>query len=234
MKSKVKILFVEDDPNLGFVIQDRLKMLGFTVHLARDGKSGLQQFNGNNYDLCILDVMLPQKDGFSLAEDIRKTDMETPIIFLTARNQIADKAQGFTVGADDYLTKPFEHDELVMRIHALLKRTNKEKKTPSIEEYDLASFKFTPETRTLERKGEQKRLTKTESEVLHILCRNRDKIMERDMILNMVWGKDDYHTGRSLDVYISKLRKYLSQDETLSIENVHGVGFILKTDEERD
>ncbi|NNC83313.1 MAG: response regulator transcription factor, partial [Flavobacteriales bacterium] len=223
----VHILYVEDDPSLGFVVQDRLKAEGFIVHLMRDGKSALQQFNSRDYDCCVLDVMLPQKDGFSLAEDIRKVDSEIPILFLTARESIDDKATGFNKGGDDYLTKPFEHRELVMRIQALLKRHRRQ---PEQSTRTIGNYRYDERTMTLGHGDDLRRLTKTENKVLSVLHAHRDQVLERELLLNLVWGKDDYQTGRSLDVYVSKLRKYLSQDPRIRIENVHGVGFKLEVD----
>ncbi|NND94269.1 MAG: response regulator transcription factor [Flavobacteriales bacterium] len=228
-REKVNILYVEDDPSLGFVVQDRLKEEGFVVHLMRDGKSALQQFNERDYDICVLDVMLPEKDGFSLSEDIRKLNKSVPIIFLTARESIDDKVTGYGVGGDDYLTKPFAHEELVLKINALLRRSRgyNQKGNRST----IGRYTFDKDTMNLSLDGEKKRLTRIESKVLNLLCEHRNRVMERDLLLNLVWGKDDYQTGRSLDVYLSKLRKYLSKDPRISIKNIHGVGFKLEIDE---
>jgi len=220
------VLYVEDDTNLGFVVQDGLKAEGYLVHLIRDGKTALQQFNSKPYDICVLDVMLPEKDGFSLAQDIRKVNAEVPIIFLTARGLIDDKVTGYDAGADDYLTKPFEQKELVLRMNALLRRKNGVAKIK--QPYCLGNYVFDNESMNLTYGGESRRLTKTENKVLQLLCEHRNRVMERDLLLNMVWGKDDYQTGRSLDVYLSKLRKHLSADDRIRIENIHGVGFKLE------
>lgn len=229
MSAKAKILYVEDDHSLGFVVQDRLKLAGYQVHLCRDGKSALQQFNKTNYQICILDVMLPKKDGFSLAEDIRKVNSSVPILFLTARGSIEDKITGFGTGADDYLTKPFEHRELVLRVESLLRRVDS---TPDVaREFHIGQYKYEPDVMHLSLGDEVKRLTKTENKVLLALYENRHKVIERDLLLNLVWGKDDYATGRSLDVYLSKLRKYLAEDPQVKIENMHGVGFKLQIDD---
>jgi len=228
-KSKGKILLVEDDPNLGFIVQDRLKRDGFDVALGRTGKEGLKMYNNGSFDLCLLDVMLPEKDGFSLAEDIRKVNEDTPIIFLTARDMIEDKAKGYSSGGDDYLTKPFSHEELVLRINALLKRANKNQ-APREKGFQLADLYFDPIAHTLTGPNSAQRLTKKEAHVLKLLCEHREKVLERDLILNLVWGKDDYFTGRSLDVFISKLRKYLKSDSRIAISNIHGVGFKLDVD----
>ena len=228
MSKGAQILYVEDDPSLGFVVQDVLKKEGFTVHLMRDGKSALQQFNEKNYDCCVLDVMLPKKDGFSLAEDIRKINGQVPILFLTARESIEDKTTGYDLGGDDYLTKPFDHKELILRLRALLRRSHRVEQHSAEQ---IGEYSYDENSMTIERQGESRRLTKTENKVLSLLVANRNRVMERDLLLNLVWGKDDYQTGRSLDVYLSKLRKYLSEDARIKIENVHGVGFKLEINE---
>lgn len=226
---KLKILYVEDDSSLGFVVQDGLMAEGYTVHLCRDGKSALQQYNQRDYDICVLDVMLPEKDGFSLAQDIRKLNTHVPILFLTARGRIEDKMTGYEVGADDYLTKPFEQQELLMKVKALLRRNTDRSKDKDY--YSIGEYSYHPDSMMLVHSDEKRRLTKTENKVLGLLCEHMDRVMERDLLLNMVWGKDDYQTGRSLDVYLSKLRKYLSRDSRIRIENVHGVGFKLEVDD---
>jgi len=228
-KTTAKILLVEDDLNLGFVIQDTLKMEGFKVHLCKDGKEGLLQFNKEEYDLCLLDVMMPKKDGFSLAEDIRKVNAEVPIVFLTARGMAEDKIKGLKLGADDYITKPFSSEELALRLKAILKRNPKfktesqEKKRIQIGRYsfDHANYELTIDQN-------RRKLTKKESELLKLLAEHQGQVIEREILANMVWGDDSYFVGRSMDVFITKLRKYLSDDPTISINNVHGVGFRLE------
>jgi DNA-binding response OmpR family regulator len=227
MDKKANILLVEDDMNLGFVIQDNLKMNGFQVHLSQDGKEGLNAFGDGNYDLCLLDVMMPKKDGFSLAADIRKLDTEVPIIFLTAKTMTEDKVKGFKVGADDYITKPFSTDELILRIEAILKRTMKNESVNQ-NEFVLGSYVYDVSNYLLKHDSEDKKLTKKEAEILKILCENKDKVIERELVLNLVWGDDSYFNGRSLDVFITKLRKYLKADESVKITNIHGVGFKLE------
>src|SRR5690554_2522968 len=226
------ILLVEDDPGLGFVIQDTLKEKGYTVHLCRDGKEGLMQFNKGNYHLCLLDVMMPKKDGFELARDIRKIDPDVPIIFLTAKSMVEDKVEGLKTGADDYITKPFSNEELSLRIEAVLKRYNKagldnKTKDPS---FHFSSFTFDPDNLQLIRGDSIKTLTKKEAGVLKILCEHKNKVIERELITNLVWGDDSYFVGRSLDVFITRLRKYLADDDTVNIANVHGVGFRLEAE----
>lgn len=231
MTDKANILLVEDDQNLGFVIQDALKRKGYHVHLCRDGKEGLKYFNEHAYDLCVLDVMLPQKDGFSLAEDIRLSDGKVPIVFLTAKSQTEDKIAGFKAGGDDYLTKPFSQEELVLRIEAILRRTKGEGINPRAREvFEIASYSFDHRNLELKRGTDTRKLTKKESEVLRLLCLHRDQVLPRELVLNMVWGDDTYFLGRSLDVFISRLRKYLKEDERVRIVNVHGVGFKFQVD----
>jgi DNA-binding response OmpR family regulator len=225
MQNNGNILLVEDDLNLGFVIQDALKMSHFKVTLAQDGKEGLKVFSENEFDLCLFDVMLPKKDGFSLAEDVRKLNSKIPIIFLTAKSLTEDKIKGFKVGADDYVTKPFNMDELILRIEAILKRSGSSVETQF--DFPLGKYHFDSANYTLTLNGESKTLTKKEADILKILCEQKGKVVERELILNMVWGDDSYFNGRSLDVFITKLRKYLTEDPTVTIKNIHGVGFSL-------
>ncbi len=227
--NKASILLVEDDSNLGFVIQDALKRKGYHVHLARDGKEGLKQFNDHPYDLCVLDVMLPQKDGFSLAEDIRLTNSQVPIVFLTAKSQTEDRIAGFKAGGDDYLTKPFSHEELILRIEAILRRTQGREDDPRTRDrFEIGQYTFDHRNLILSHAQEERKLTKKEAEVLRLLCMHVDQVLPRELVLNMVWGDDTYFLGRSLDVFISRLRKYLKLDPTVQIVNVHGVGFKLQ------
>lgn len=225
------ILLVEDDTNLGFVVQDVLKRKGYRVHLCHDGKEGLMQFNQHAYDLCVLDVMLPHKDGFSLAEDIRLTDVHTPIIFLTAKSQTEDRIAGFKAGGDDYITKPFSHEELLLRVEAILRRTRgKADSERQREVFTMGAYTFDHRNVTLAHPEETRKLTKKESDVLRLLCMHQDQVLPRELVLNMVWGDDSYFLGRSLDVFISRLRKYLRHDENVRIVNVHGVGFKLQVE----
>ena len=232
-EKKANLLLVEDDTNLGFVIQDSLKRKGYTVHLARDGKEGLKFFNDTSYDLCILDVMLPNKDGFSLAEDIRSLNKRIPIIFLSAKSQPEDKIKGFKKGGDDYMTKPFSHEELLMRIEAILRRTHGEDADVKNDKdvFKLGDFTFDRPNYMLNHiTDETRKLTKKEAEVLRLLCMHQGQILTRELVLNMVWGDDTYFLGRSLDVFISRLRKYLKPEPRVSINNIHGVGFKLDVD----
>lgn len=225
-----KILLVEDDPGLGFVIQDTLKENGYTVHLCRDGKEGLMQFNKKDYQLCLLDVMMPKKDGFELARDIRKLNAEIPIIFLSAKGMIDDKVEGFKSGADDYITKPFSNQELLLRIEAVLKRSKSFSTStePVNLHFQLGNFNFEPANFSLSHPSASHTLTRKEADILKLLCEHKNKVIERELITNMVWGDDSYFVGRSLDVFITRLRKYLSIDNRVKITNVHGVGFKLE------
>lgn len=226
--SLARILLVEDDMNLGFIIQDLLRLEGYKVHLAKDGKEGLLQFNKESYDLCLFDVMLPNKDGFSLAEDVRKVNTEIPIVFLTAKGMTEDKIKGFELGADDYITKPFSNEEFLLRIKALLKRAGVQEPDEKSSSYAIGKYSFDAENFTLNGPEEPRKLTKKEADLLKLLCENQSRVIERELIANMVWGDDSYFVGRSMDVFITKLRKYLSQDDSVAITNVHGVGFKLE------
>ena len=227
-KVKQKILLVEDDFNLGFVIQDLLKMDGYQVVLAKDGKEGLQRFHELDFHLCLLDVMLPKKDGFSLAEDIRKVNDTVPIVFLTAKGMTEDKVKGFKIGADDYITKPFENEEFLLRIKAILKRM-KAGSTESKNDFEIGNFTFNAQNLELTIGTETTKLTRKEAALLKLLCENVDQVIEREIIANMVWGDDSYFVGRSMDVFITRLRKYLREDPSVAITNIHGVGFRLES-----
>jgi DNA-binding response OmpR family regulator len=233
-KNALRILLVEDDQSLGFVVQDALAMQGFKVHLCRDGKEGLNQFNKEEYDLCLLDVMMPKKDGFSLAEDIRKVNKEIPIVFLTAKGLDQDKIHGFRIGADDYITKPFSSEELALRIKAVLKRNPKmaQSEHTGKQKYQIGSYQFDAANYELALGSDKKKLTKKESELLKLLTEHQGNVLERVIIGNLIWGDDSYFVGRSMDVFITKLRKYLSGDPKIAITNVHGVGFRLEIKQE--
>lgn len=223
-----KILLAEDDTNLGYVISDYLIMQGYDVVLVADGVEAFQRFNLDTFHLCILDVMMPKKDGFSLAKDIRDVNKSVPILFLTAKSMTEDKVKGFNAGGDDYLTKPFDAVELGVRVKALLKRTAFNKEENEVESYSIGSYTFDILNFHLKGPDFDKKLTKKESQILKILCNNQNQIVTRELILKGVWGKDDYFVGRSLDVFITKLRKYFSNDPSVNIENSHGIGFKLE------
>ena len=225
---KISILLAEDDINLGFVIADQLRAEGYHVSLTTDGIEALKRFNEQPYHLCIFDVMMPKKDGFTLARDIRKINTDVPILFLTAKSMTEDKIEGFNAGGDDYLTKPFSVEELNLRIKSLLKRVNIRTEIPEEKVFNVSSFIFDTENLTLTLSGEVQSLTKKEAQILKILYKFKNQVLPREVILNTVWGQDDYFVGRSLDVFITKLRKYLKDDETIQILNIHGVGFKLE------
>jgi DNA-binding response OmpR family regulator len=224
---QIKILLVEDDPNLGFVIKDNLSVKGFEVTLCTDGAAGEHAFLSHPFHLCIFDVMLPKKDGFALAKSVRQKNQEIPILFLTAKSMVEDKLIGFQSGADDYITKPFSLEELFCRIDVFLRRSNG---TPVMSErsFKVGQYEFDPSNLTLKNQSMEKTLTQKEAEVLKLLYKNRDRVLKREEILNHIWGNDDYFMGRSMDVFISKLRKYLKEDPAIQIVNYHGVGFRLE------
>ena len=221
-----KILLVEDDPSLGYVIQDNLTLKGYEVTCCKDGEEGEQAFLAATFDLCILDIMLPKKDGFSLAASIREKNGAVPILFLTAKTMVEDKLKGFQAGGDDYITKPFSLEELFYRIEVFLRRTGDLQKEDTV--FKVGQFQFDPFSFTLRHNGNEKTLTQKEAEVLKLLYTNRNRVLKREEILTHVWGTDDYFMGRSMDVFISKLRKYLKTDPDIQIVNYHGVGFRLE------
>jgi DNA-binding response OmpR family regulator len=222
-----KILLVEDDANLGFVIKDNLQMKGYEVTLCSDGEAGEKTFFQHPFDLCILDVMMPKKDGFAVAQNIRQKNQQVPILFVTAKSMIEDKVAGFTAGGDDYITKPFSVEELCLRIEVFLRRANGAlPKTDT--QFKLGRYLFDSQNLTLIGEDDTKTLTQKEADVLKLLSQNQDHVLKREEILKAVWGDDDYFMGRSMDVFISKLRKYLKDDTTVQIVNYHGVGFRLE------
>ena len=226
-EQKVQILLVEDDLNLGFMLQEYLHMENFEVQLCRDGESGMRAFRSNKkFDICILDVMLPKKDGFTLAQEIREKNNKIPILFLTAKSLKADKLKGFGLGADDYITKPFDEDELVCRILAIMKRVNQHKNEEST--FEIGKYTFDANKQILfYGEQEDRKLTSKESDILKMLAIHKNRILKREDALVEIWGENDYFHGRSFDVFITKLRKYLKKDENIKIENVHSVGFML-------
>ena len=225
---KIKILLVEDDTSLGFIISDHLKSEGYHVTLCSDGAEGFKRFNEEVFHLCIFDVMMPKKDGFSLAKDVRVIDKSIPILFLTAKAMTEDKIEGFKSGGDDYLTKPFSVEELQLRLTALLKRVNIHKEVEDEQIITISDFQFDTVNFTLKHPNFEKTLTKKEAHILKILCKFMNQVVPRELVLNAVWGQDDYFVGRSLDVFITKLRKYLAEDPAIQILNVHGIGFKLE------
>ncbi len=231
-KPKANILLVEDDKNLAFVLTDYLSMSGYSVQHAEDGVAGLELFKNGRFDICILDVMMPFKDGFTLAEEIRVINEFVPIIFLTAKTMKEDRIKGFKAGGDDYITKPFSTEELSLRIEAILRRIRHSLLDGELESiYKLGAYTFNYSNQVLAGPKGEKRLTKKEAEVLRLLCINMNKILRREIALKMIWGEDDYFMGRSMDVYITKLRKFLSDDPKINITNIHRTGFILEVKE---
>lgn len=226
MDNQISILLAEDDLNLGQLLQTYLKSKGFNVSLAQNGKIAFEKFNKDQFNFCIFDVMMPEMDGFTLAKEIREIDKKIPILFLTAKAMKEDKLEGFSIGADDYLTKPFAMEELLARINAILRRVD----TPTGEELSevkVGSIKYEPEFRLLHLKEEVKKLTTKENQLLQLLVKNQNEILDRHATLRAIWGDDNYFNGRSMDVYIAKLRKALKEDPSVEIMNVHGKGFKL-------
>ena len=228
---KIKILLVEDDTNLGFLLLEFLESNGFDVKLYRDGASGLKGFNSSTFDFCILDVMLPFMDGFTLAEKIKDQNKKIPIIFLTARSMKEDKLKGLRLGVDDYITKPFDEEELLLRIQVILNRVNPDDRINNEAFYELGKFKFNPQNQELKIGAKSQRLTSKESKILAILAKSQNNIVSRDNIMKEVWGETDYFIGRSLDVFISKLRRHLQNDTKIKIETIPTVGIILSITE---
>jgi two-component system, OmpR family, response regulator len=226
MNKNVSILLAEDDENLGTLLNTFLKNKGYQVQLARNGKSALEKFNDGNYDFLVLDVMMPEMDGFTVAQEVREVDKNVPILFLTAKSMKEDKLKGFSIGADDYLTKPFSMEELVARIEAILKRTGFEADTDT-SSFEIGLFTFDSDKRLLINDGDAQKLTTKESQLLKLLAKNKNEVLDRQAALRAIWGDDNYFNGRSMDVYIAKLRKMLKEDEKIEIMNVHGKGFKL-------
>lgn len=224
----IKILIAEDDANLGLLLCDYLKLLGYETVCARDGKEGWTLFQQGMFDMCILDIMMPRMDGFTLAEQIRKKNSSVPIIFLTARNLNEDRIKGFKAGCDDYVTKPFNTEELGLRIEAILKRCGI---IMEDEFYNIGIYKFDAANLQLISPNSSQALTPKESSLMRLLCRNKNQLLSREKALKEIWGDENYFVGRSMDVFIARLRKYLKDDPKVSITNVHGTGFRLEAPE---
>lgn len=226
LKDKLNILLAEDDLNLGVLLVDYLETEGFGVKLCKDGELALKAFQGSSFDLCLLDVMMPKIDGFSLAAEIRIKDKNIPIIFITARSLKEDKLKGYGLGADDYITKPFDEEELLWKIKAVIRRIPENKNDIKHDIISIGKYVFDFNNQSLSIGGKIKRITEKEAEILNYLFNHRNKVIKREEMLKNLWGENDYFLGRSLDVFITKIRKYLKEDSDLSIENVFGVGFI--------
>lgn len=224
---KPKILLCEDDPNLGSVLKNYLELNEYDVTLERDGRLGLAAFQREKFELCLLDVMMPNMDGFTLAEEIRDVDPDIPLFFLSAKTMKEDIIQGYKLGADDYITKPFDSEVLLMKIRAILKRNEELNKENENKEFDLGSFHFNPKLRELSRHGQTQTLSPKENELLKMLAEHMNDLLPREQALKKIWGSDTYFNGRSMDVYIAKLRKYLKEDSNIEIVNIHGNGFRL-------
>lgn len=225
--SEYKILLVEDDEALRFIVKDNLEQYNYAVEVAENGETALELFAKNNFDLILLDVMLPKIDGFQVAKIIRKTNEQIPIIFLTARSMTEDRIIGLTLGGDDYIPKPFSMEELLLKIRIFIKRSNSQHVSNSVvsKSMTIGNFDFFPDDLTLSINGNARTLTLKEAELIKYFATNSNKILSRNEILENIWGSDDYFLGRSLDVFISRLRKYFKDDPSIKITNLHGIGF---------
>lgn len=226
MEKKINVLLAEDDDNLGLLLHSFLKSKGYQVELTRSGKQAFERFNQTSFDFCIFDVMMPEMDGFTLGKAIREIDKKVPILFLTAKLMKEDKLDAFELGADDYITKPFSMEELLARIKAILRRTDATKNSED-DLFMIGKIKFDAQSRLLYTTGDPIKLTTKENQLLKLLCKNQNETLNRQVILKAIWEDDNYFNGRSMDVYIAKLRKLLREDERVEIMNVHGKGFQL-------
>lgn len=227
METLIKILLAEDDVNLGKVLTTYLEAKGYSVKHANNGEMAFDLFCTNNFDICLVDVMMPLKDGFTLAKEIRKLDKKIPIIFLTAKNFQEDMIEGLSIGGDDYITKPFSMEVLLARLQALLRRTIQENDKIDQSVFQLGTISFDVNHQTLTSNGKETRLTTRESELLTMLIHKKNEVLEREFALKKIWGDDSYYNARSMDVYITKLRKFFKDDPSVQIINVHGIGFKL-------
>ncbi|MFZ1800142.1 MAG: response regulator transcription factor [Chitinophagaceae bacterium] len=224
---KYKILLCEDDQNLGMVLKNYLELNDYDVTLERDGRLGLAAFQREKYDICLLDVMMPNMDGFTVAEEIRDIDPDMPLFFLSAKTMKEDIIKGYKLGADDYITKPFDSEVLLLKIKAILKRNEDFNKESENMQFDLGSYHFNPRLRELSHDGKMQTLSPKENELLKMLAEHKNDLLAREKALKKIWGSDTYFNGRSMDVYIAKLRKYLKGDDEIEIVNIHGNGFRL-------
>ena len=226
MEDKLNILLCEDDENLGMLLREYLQAKGYNAELCPDGEAGYKAFIKNKYDICIFDVMMPKKDGFTLAKEVRAVNADVPIMFLTAKNLKDDIFEGFKIGADDSITKPFSMEELTLRMEAILRRVNG-KKNREVTVYQIGKFTFDAKKQILSLGDRSTKLTTKESELLNLLCSHQNEILQRDFALKSIWIDDNYFNARSMDVYITKLRKHLKDDDSVEIINIHGKGYKL-------
>jgi len=233
MDDKLRILLCEDDENLGMLLREYLQAKGYVADLCPDGEAGYKAFLKNKYDICVFDVMMPKKDGFTLAQEVRTANAEIPIIFLTAKTLKEDILEGFKIGADDYITKPFSMEELTFRVEAILRRV-RGKKSRETSTYRIGKFSFDTQKQILSINGEQTKLTTKESELLNLLCSHANDVLNRDFALKTIWIDDNYFNARSMDVYITKLRKHLKDDPSIEIINIHGKGYKLIIPESKE
>lgn len=224
---KPRVLLAEDDPNLGHLLQEYLDAKGFVTELATNGKEGFDKFRRGTWDICLLDVMMPVKDGYTLAKEIREITKDVPIVFLTAKSMKEDTIEGFNAGADDYITKPFSMEELLLRLKAILRRTKGSIANAEQINFTVGEYGFDSQRQMLEYGSKSQKLTSKESDLLRLLALHKNDILDRSLALNTIWGDDSYFNSRSMDVYIAKLRKYLKEDPTVEIMNIHGKGFRL-------
>ncbi len=227
MVDRDKVLLLEDDPNLGFILQEHLELNGFQAVLCVNGEDGMTAYTSDRFDLCLVDVMMPKKDGFTFAREVRQRDQEIPIIFLTAKSLKEDRIEGFRIGCDDYLTKPFSMEELLLRIRAVLKRSKGKPEEEIPSEFEIGNYIFDHNRQILTIGDKQNKLTPKESDLLRMLCIHMNQTLERGTALREIWNDESYFSGRSMDVFISKLRKYLKDDPRVEIMSVHGKGFRL-------
>jgi DNA-binding response OmpR family regulator len=226
-ETKAKILLAEDDENLGMLLREYLTAKNYETTLFKDGEEALEGFHKDNYDMCILDVMMPKMDGFTLAKNIRKENTTVPFLFLTAKSMKEDILEGFSLGADDYMTKPFSMEELLFRMQAILRRTGGKASSQDQAIFEIGDFTFDAQKQTLTYDGTEQKLTTKENELLKLLCEHKNDLLERNFALKQIWSEDSYFNARSMDVYITKLRKYLKADESIQILNIHGKGYKL-------
>jgi DNA-binding response OmpR family regulator len=232
---KQSVLLLEDDPNLGLILKEHLELNGFNAVLCSNGEDGMNAWRQGRFDLCLVDVMMPRKDGFTFAREVRQHDQDVPIIFLTAKSLKEDRIEGFRIGGDDYVTKPFSMEELLLRIRAVLKRSGSEKRDQlAPKEFVIGSFTFVYASRALRRNGRTRKLTAREAELLQLLCIHLNETLDRTVTLKQLWGDDSYFNGRSMDVFVSRLRGYLKADGDVELLNVHGRGVKLVVERHED